>query len=44
MKRYAILLGTEEYEERNVYTDTRYCHDDVNLLKDTLVKYCNLAE
>lgn len=44
MKRYAILLGTEEYEENYVYPETRYCHDDVNLLKDTLVKYCDFED
>ncbi|MGF9946096.1 caspase family protein [Priestia megaterium] len=41
MKRFAILMGTEEYM---LYPETKYCHKDVDLLESTLINYCDYAE
>lgn len=41
MKRLAILLGTEEYID---FFPTNFCHNDVTLLKDTLINQCDYAE
>lgn len=44
MKRYAILLGAEEYEENEIYPTTSFCHDDVELLRNALINFCDFAE
>lgn len=41
MKRFAILLGSEEYDEAS---PTAYCHNDVKLLKNTLINCSDFAE
>lgn len=41
MKRFAILLGAEEYD---FLQPTAFCHNDVILLKKTLIDYCDFAE
>lgn len=41
MKRFAVIMATDEYDD---YTDTPFCHNDAQLLKDTLVNYCDFAE
>lgn len=38
MKRFAIILGSESY---NNYNDTDYCYGDAELLRETLEGYCN---
>ncbi len=43
MKRYAIILSSEEYKD-DMYDMTYYCHNDAYLLNETLVKYCDFAE
>ena len=42
MKRYAIIIATDEYQ--NGITPTPFCHNDAKLLKDTLIGYCDYAE
>ncbi|HBY75635.1 MAG TPA: hypothetical protein DEG47_01155, partial [Cyanobacteria bacterium UBA11148] len=42
MKRYAIILATEEY--RYVKPKTLFCHKDAQLLKKTLHEFCDFAE
>lgn len=44
MKRYAVILGCEEYDNKNCYPDISFCHKDVELIRDTLIKYCDFAE
>lgn len=41
MKRYAIILGCDEYKN---YSNINYCHKDVDLMEKTLVEYCDYAE
>ncbi|MCK4643361.1 caspase family protein [bacterium] len=41
MKRFAILLGSEEYKD---FLMTKYCHNDVNNLKETLITCCDYLE
>lgn len=44
MKRYAVILGCEEYDNKNCYPDISFCHKDVELIRDTLIEYCDFAE
>ena len=44
MKRFAILLGCEEYKDYNYYQAIPYCHEDVTLLEETLINYCDFAK
>lgn len=38
MNRYAILIGCEEYTN---FSDICYCHADVELIRSTLIEYCD---
>jgi hypothetical protein len=42
MKRYAIIVATEEYTY--VKPNTLFCHNDAQLLKKTLHEFCDFAE
>lgn len=42
MKRYAIIVATEEYTY--VRPNTLFCHKDAQLLKKTLHEFCDFAE
>ncbi|MDW8802647.1 caspase family protein [Clostridium sp. A1-XYC3] len=44
MKRFAILLGCEEYKDYKNYSAISYCHADVNLLEETLINCCDFAK
>lgn len=44
VKRFAILLGCEEYKDSKNYSEISYCHDDVTLLEQTLIDYCGYAK
>ncbi|MGN8945247.1 caspase family protein [Bariatricus sp. HCP28S3_E4] len=38
MNRYAILIGCEEYTN---FSDICFCHADVELVRSTLIEYCD---
>ena len=41
MNRYAILIGCEEYTN---FSNICFCHADVELIRSTLIEYCDYED
>lgn len=44
MKRFAIILSCEEYNNKNNYPNVAFADKDAELLYDTLINYCDYAK
>lgn len=44
MKRFAIILSCEEYENERNYANVAFADRDAQLLHDTLINYCDYAK